>query len=158
MLKTMKLPVKLTHEEVRLKGEKIARLLKEKETLEEKRKDVAKRLKDEIVELDEDVTQLRDEVREHREIRDVQVEDVKDWSARIVRTTRMDTGETVASRPMSPAELQQHLSLVEEDEDEGDEGDEDEGDEDESVSKGDVDEGLRGVGRKLRGEGGAAAS
>ena len=131
MFRTMELPVKLTDEEVRLKGEKIARRLKDRENLEEERKAAAKAAKEEIGELDAEIIELRDEVRERREMRDVQVSDEKDWGRKIVRTLRLDTGEVVASRPMTPAELQQHLKLVEDEQPEESEDDED--DEDESA-------------------------
>lgn len=106
---TMRLPCRLTEEEVRERGERLARELNGKVLLEEKRKEVAAELKRAIDALDAELLDLARAIRDRTEEREVEVETTRDLHRRVLETIRRDTGEVVSARPLGPDELQLNL-------------------------------------------------
>lgn len=104
-----KLPVQLSNDEVRLKGEELAQQRKAWEAKKAERKAVAARLKEELDELDDKICTLADQVKNRREHRDVEVAELKDFEQGKVDTVRSDTGEVVRSRAMTGGERQVSL-------------------------------------------------
>lgn len=102
---TRKLPVKLTNEEVRLRGKRLAALQAEIASLETKKKAAADDFKSQIGERETEMSRLTREINEERELRDVQVTEEKNWELGEVHLIRLDTGEVVEIRPMTPQEL-----------------------------------------------------
>lgn len=103
---TLDLPVRLTAEEQRLKGEQLAKLYDDRQKVEAEKTRVAQELGAKLKNLDKDIRDLADQVKECREMREVQCREEKDHGSGTVLTVRMDTGEVVSSRAMKLGERQ----------------------------------------------------
>lgn len=106
---TKSLPVKLTLDEIRLRGQEVAALIKSADRLEFEKKEAADNFKAQIEACKLYVNKLTTEITEGQVWREVQIEEVKDWTTQQVQTVRMDTGEIVDIRPMTPKELTRPL-------------------------------------------------
>lgn len=105
------LPVKLTNDELRERGERLAGLLEEIATEEAEKKAANDMAKDVIERLETKAYMLARVIRSRQEDREVQVDEVEDLEAKEFRTVRIDTGETVHRRRMTPEELQRPLPI-----------------------------------------------
>lgn len=114
-MRTQRLPVKLTTEEVRLRGIQMAGLENQFEEASAEAKQSAKAFKDSLESLRHSILKLTDQISSGKEYRDVQVEERKDWDTQEVLTIRLDTYEVVDRRPMTPNELSRGRSLFEAD-------------------------------------------
>lgn len=106
---TRKLPVKLTKEEIRLKGKRLATLEAEVETLEDEKKAKADDFKSKINARRTEILGLTREINEEREYRQVEVAEQKDYDLMEVQIVRKDTLEVVEARPMTPQERNRPL-------------------------------------------------
>lgn len=116
---TRELPVQLTEDEYHIRSAELAtaeRIFGEKRAAEaiaaEKWKGEKQALKEDTETAYAKLTLLGRVVREKREFRAVQIVEQPDHERRVVDTVRIDTGEIVESRGMTPAELQRTLFAV----------------------------------------------
>jgi hypothetical protein len=109
MKDTMELPVRLTNGEKLQRGNLAAELAHESHVLEEKRKLQNAALKAQIDALQEQMADLFDQLRTGEQVREVEVEQKKDFELGVERIIRLDTGEVVSERALGPEEMQQDL-------------------------------------------------
>lgn len=108
-MKTQWLPVALTDVELRERGDRLASIFDEKVVVEFGKKAASDAAKDRISALDEEAGTIVREIRQKTQSREVEVEDVEDFEALMVKTVRKDTRETVSHRGMTPEERQRAL-------------------------------------------------
>jgi hypothetical protein len=108
---TKKLPVMLTDEEIRLRGQELASLTKRYGELEREKKENADVYKSQLETCKLRATKLTEEITSGQEDRDVQIEERKDWDRQQVLTIRLDTYQTVDVRAMTPQELRRPMAL-----------------------------------------------
>lgn len=99
----------LTDEEHRAKGQELARLLVEQSSLKAEHKGRVALMKAEAEEVQGRVHDCREDVRLQSEVRSVEVEHVADFGRGVVECFRLDTGDLVSSRPLTPDERQLEL-------------------------------------------------
>jgi hypothetical protein len=105
--KTMSLPVKLTDEEVRLRGVELAAVTQEINKVDEKRKEVAKEYKDKLDGLASKRDLLADAVNNRVESRQVEIYEVHSLGDATAKIYRADTNALVHSRALSESELKE---------------------------------------------------
>jgi hypothetical protein len=105
----MLLPVKLTAEEKEAKAQELASTVDRIKFLEADRREHTAEINSSIKERRHIVEKLVRQVKSGTEEREVDVEEVVDWSAAVVRTVRKDTAEVVSSRTLTPKERQQTM-------------------------------------------------
>lgn len=115
-MQTQRLPVKLTEEEIKLRGQQLAGLEDKYEEVQALGKQEAKLRKDELEGLRAEILRLTKQINSGKEQRDVQTEERKEWETEEVLTFRCDNYEIVDRRPMTPNELQRGLFSREEEE------------------------------------------
>jgi hypothetical protein len=99
------LPVKLTEQEILNKADMLAKSLRERDSLDEKRKSQAKTAKDEIDRADLEISKLARTVESGFEDRPIECRWERDDARSAMNLIRLDTGELVSSRSMTSAEL-----------------------------------------------------
>ncbi len=107
MLKT--LPVKLSDDERRMKGSQLAQKIQEGDEIASALASVKSQYKAEGERVAKEITELARSLREGTEYRDVECEERFDFTAGRVSTVRLDTFETVETRPMKSEERQNKL-------------------------------------------------
>lgn len=121
--KILHLPVQLTEDELRSKGQQQAQAVIEYGQIETAKRvataDFGKKLKSKRADIDT----LAQQIRTGLEVRPVECEVVPLYDAFSVVTIRRDTRERVDVRPMTDVERQMTLDSFEPDEDEDDEND-----------------------------------
>jgi peptidoglycan hydrolase CwlO-like protein len=100
-----------TREEVEKFSSELAEKLEELDRAELRKKDVVATIKSEIARLDMEIKKLRSNVKDRYEHRNVDCERTTDWKQGRLKVVRLDTNETVADRPLTPAERQIELGL-----------------------------------------------
>jgi hypothetical protein len=105
------LPVVLTDDEVRERGIKLAGVLQDIGREEFSKKSFNEGVKGRVDALESEADKLVTVIRAGKEDREVQVEEQKDYKAQEVRTVRLDTGEVIHHRAMTPRELQRPLPI-----------------------------------------------
>lgn len=112
-LKTRKsvkaLPCKLSDDEVRLRGIDLAEAAKEHIDLQDAKKVTAKVFKDRIDAINKKIFELKDAVRNAVEVREIECELQYDYYMGKVTIVRMDSGEIIEVRAMTPKETQGDL-------------------------------------------------
>jgi hypothetical protein len=103
------LPCALSPEEVRQRGEAVARLLKERDDLDFETKQYAKERREEIGELELQIARVAIQIRERQEYRPVEVVCLRNPGEATVVWVRRDTGEVIRQRPMTEEEKQERL-------------------------------------------------
>ena len=109
---TKALPVNLTDDEVLKYGRDIARAHAERDNIASRAKSVAKDYASKVSEQDAIIGKLSPRVHSGIETRDVECEEIKNWTAATVTITRLDTGEVIESRPMREDEKEMQLSVA----------------------------------------------
>ncbi len=107
MLKT--LPVKLSDDERRMKGSQLAQKIQEGDEIASALAGAKSKYKVEAERVAKEITELARSLREGTEYRDVECEERFDFTAGRVSTVRLDTYETVETRPMKSEERQNKL-------------------------------------------------
>ena len=102
-MNTKSLPVKLSEQELIIKGNELSILVQELDSTEQRKKDANSGFKSEIDSLSLQVSGLARIVREKKEYREVECEDRKNLERMTMDTVRLDTLEVVSYR-----ELQGH--------------------------------------------------
>jgi hypothetical protein len=111
---TKPLSVRLTDEEVLKYGREAARAVADRESIESDFDSMKKDYKARIDEQTAIVSKLSPRIHSGKETRDVECEEVKDWTKGTVVVTRLDTFEIVDQRPMRDEERQMEVQLEEE--------------------------------------------
>jgi hypothetical protein len=109
---TQWLPVKLTDDEVAERADALARTLRELATADMNHKLAASKHRKQVKTLRDEIAELGREVESRKTERDVEVDDVPDYDCGVMERIRLDTGELVASRVMTPEERQQGLRFA----------------------------------------------
>jgi len=122
------LPVPLTPEEFTEKAQELVRIDNEIDDLDAAQKSAAKYTKEKIGGLLSDKRELQEAIKTKQERRPVDCVFEPDFTARVLRLVRLDTGEIVEERTMTADELQGELRYPKadsgDDEPEGDTDDE----------------------------------
>jgi hypothetical protein len=103
------LPVKLTNDELRIKGNDLASEIEKQRDNKERAKSCAESFKDDRLRIELAILRLKDEILQKVEMRDVEVEESRDYVAKVVYITRCDTGEIIHRRTMTVEELQRPI-------------------------------------------------
>jgi len=106
------LPVKLTDEELRERGDSLAQVIQNLRTEEDRQVDIKAQMKARLAELDAKKTQLAITISRREEDREVMVDTYHDYDRLKVEMVRQDTGETINSRRMTEAEQQLPLAMA----------------------------------------------
>jgi len=101
--------VELTKDEVRMRGESLARKHAEWDAVESARKAAMTHAKSEEEKLEAEMKLLAEAIRTGKEYRDVEVREMRNDMALSMDTVRQDTGEVIEQRPLGPEELQAKL-------------------------------------------------
>ena len=110
---TKPLSVRLTDEEVLKYGRDAARAMADGLSIEKQFESVKKDYKARLDEQASIVSKLSPRIHSGIETRDVECEEIKNWTKGTVVVTRLDTGEIVESRPMR--EDEKHMEMTFED-------------------------------------------
>jgi hypothetical protein len=103
------LPVSLTEEEIKQKGDVLATRIEERDDIEQRRKAAADGFKEELKAINGDINSLARQVRTREEQRIVKCLWERDDSRMSMILVRQDTGEIVESRAMHDDERQTAL-------------------------------------------------
>lgn len=109
MKTTKKLPVRLSDDEVIERGKQLVENIRKTGKAESEREAENKKRKAEIEALELITSKLVDIVEKGEEDRDVECELKKDFERGVVTVVRLDTGEVVETRPMTPDERQEEM-------------------------------------------------
>jgi len=110
---TKPMPVKLTDAEVLKYGRDAARAVSDRTRIEAEFESVKSDYKAKINEQSAIIGKLSPRIHSGIETRDVECEDVKNWTKGTVVVTRLDTGEIVESRPMREDEKHMEMTFEE---------------------------------------------
>ncbi|SRR6266403_1366286 len=99
----------LTPEEIAERAHSAATKVAERDRKESEQKASAKHQKSIIDQIDGEIRKLSNEVATKEEYRSVDCERVYNYATGVVHEYRLDTGETLVSRPMAAAERQREL-------------------------------------------------
>lgn len=113
-MRTMTLPCALTDTEKLERAKRVAVLDHDCETLEEQRKAHNSAMKAKIDNVRSEISDLCHQLRTSEEMREVEIAYEKNWEEKTEETMRLDTGEVVSTRALTPTELQRTLELEEE--------------------------------------------
>lgn len=113
-INTESLPVPLTHDELRQRGEKLASLLADRRRIEADLVKAKTATKSKLEQLDAEAMSVEEQIRERSERRPVEVMDLLDVERKVINRVRMDTGEVIYTRPAKFDDLQPELPLAEE--------------------------------------------
>ena len=105
------LPVKLTDEEVLKYGRDVARAHADRARIELELDSVKSDYKGKIAEQDGIIGKLSPRIHSGIESREVECEEVKDYTSGTVRVRRLDTDELIEERPMREDEKQVQMQL-----------------------------------------------
>lgn len=98
------LPCSLNEEELLARTSVLVAKIHEHGVEEEDQREAKASMKKKLDDLDREITCIARVVREKKELRPVEVSEVKNYPRRIVEFIRVDTGEAVDSRPMTEPE------------------------------------------------------
>lgn len=99
-MNTMSLPVRLTEQELIIKGNELSVCVQELAETEMQKKTALSGFKDEIDKTSELIERLAKIVREKKEYREVEVTDRRNEERMTMDTIRLDTGEVVSYREL----------------------------------------------------------
>lgn len=104
---TKDLDISLSDEEVADRGERLARAVAERKTVEEEKAKATRAFAERLKAIDLRVLQLTNAVNDRKEARPVLVSDRADLRRLLIETYRHDTGAVIDSRPMTQDELEE---------------------------------------------------
>jgi phosphoketolase len=108
---TKLLPCALTQQELLERGQRAAELVNQIASEEEVRSAAGKASKEKINGFEIELRAVGYEIRTKKEMRDVEIERVKDLGRKVEEVIRLDTGEIVETRALAPHELQAEMAL-----------------------------------------------
>lgn len=106
------LPVRLTDEELRHRGDELASQLDLMDEIDARITAAKEAAKGPRQQTQERIFELRDQLRRKAEDRLVDCEMIKRFDQRCAETVRLDTGEIVGTRPLTAQEMQTKLAIV----------------------------------------------
>jgi hypothetical protein len=109
MKTTKRLPVQLTEEDLRDRGDALAASVQQTAALTEEKKAQDAEINGKIKLSKEITRKLAGILASKTEEREVECDVTKDYKGNTVTTSRSDTGEVVDTRPMTPDERQEEL-------------------------------------------------
>ena len=109
-----RLPVKLTENELLIKGQELADLERQLSEVEDEKREVSKEFSGRIEGMKNRISETANTINSKQEIRDVEVAVSMDYKSLTVRVVRTDTGEIVSERLMSDKERQSTLKFPKE--------------------------------------------
>jgi hypothetical protein len=107
----MILPVRLSDNEIKQRGEKLADLLREIGEKESEKSVETKKFASAIKELEVEADTVAQAIRSGQEDRDVEIERRPDFKKETVEIIRIDTGEVVVTEALSDSDRQTNLSM-----------------------------------------------
>ena len=110
-METKRLPVKLTQDELIIKGRELAEMETTLSSLKEEKKESAKGFSQKVDSAQNKVGELAHVINTKEEYREVEVERVRDENEMKETVVRKDTGEVVSERLMTPAERQKVMQF-----------------------------------------------
>ena len=108
-IETRTLDIKLTKQEILERSRSQADLVRKIEDVEAKKSEMTKTLGAKVKELTGELQAVAREVRAGVRYAEVEVTRTKDMERAVEETIRVDTGEIINTRPLTPAELQLDL-------------------------------------------------
>ncbi len=108
-METRFLPCKLTPDEIRERGEKLASLRNQIADVEASKKQAMENFKSQLTTLTKIADDITEEISTKSEWRSVEITENKDFDKKKAFTIRLDTEEVVETRALTPKELQQGL-------------------------------------------------
>jgi hypothetical protein len=108
-METRTLDVTLTEQEMIERSKKQADLVRKIEEKEAEKKSLAKEMGEEISKLTVHLQEVAREVRAGKKWVEVEVKREKDMARAVEETTRLDTGEVIETRNLTPQEMQLEL-------------------------------------------------
>jgi len=111
-MKIERLPCKLTNDELRVKGEELARLISNMSEVELAKKAKTAEFNGRIGDLQEKQDALSHEINQKAEVREVKCEEEFNWETNVVETIRTDTGAVIHTRIIRPEERQRKMEVV----------------------------------------------
>ena len=111
-MNTERLSCRLTETEIRERGERLADLRKQIAEVEAAKKSAAENFKAQIMSLVDDADDVTVEINTKSEFRAVEITEEKNYDKKQAYTIRLDTGETVRTRALTPQELQRPLLMA----------------------------------------------
>lgn len=108
-MNTRLLPVQLTEEEIKVKGEELAKDIKEHRDLELEKKAAAADFSKRMKTSSDNLLKLAQIVESGKEDREVPIKKEFDTRKNLCRITRLDSGDLVEARPMTEDEYQTEL-------------------------------------------------
>lgn len=108
-METRNLPCKLTDEELNFRRDKLAQLVSDLASEEQRKKDTAAHHSDRIKNFERDMFAVSIEIKDRAEYREVVVKREKDLENGVEEIIRCDTGEVVDVRALGPNERQATL-------------------------------------------------
>lgn len=109
MTKVRMAPVELSEVERDQRAQRLAELVQKKAQVSEAKRTYASLAYRELKEIDAEIRVLSEVVSTGKEIREVEVEEVKDLRNRLLNVIRLDTKEVIDSRQLAFEELQEDL-------------------------------------------------
>lgn len=106
---TEMLPCELSGNEIRERGERMALVVRQIDSLEEEKAAVSARISAKIKQLKPDVSDLAQQITSGQEVREVVVEYRKNFKEGTLETVNVKTGELVRERTLTEAERQLHI-------------------------------------------------
>lgn len=108
-METRFLPCKLSPDEIRKRGEKLASLRNQIADVEASKKEAMENFKSQITTLTKLADDITEEISTKAEWRSVEITEDKDFENKKAYTIRLDTLERIETRALTPQELQQGL-------------------------------------------------
>lgn len=105
------LPVRLTPEELRERGDKLANYVREYDQVEAEKKDITATLGDRLKKIREEMSQVKTVILSESEQREVEIYEQPDYNRGMMDIFRKDDGTQVDSRALTRAELQQEINF-----------------------------------------------
>lgn len=103
---TIDLPIPLTREQVLEKASALSASLVMISELEAQKRDATRHYREQIVREEAEVSRLSHEIREGSATGKVTVEEILDLDRSVISVVRVDTGEEISTRPISPQDRQ----------------------------------------------------
>ena len=119
-LQTKMLSCRLTNDEVREYGQKLAVILEDIANEVARQASFKQEMKAAVTGLESQAAALGSKIRRREELRDVEVQPELDFEAGVYRESRIDTGSVIKERPITAEERQEFLPLVDGDASSGD--------------------------------------
>lgn len=105
-MNTRMLECPLDQDQLLQRGKALSECLQMIEGIEDEKKQTNNRLKERMGKIEITARLLASEIRTRHERRAVEISTVKDWLRKCEETIRLDTGEVIDTRALTPQELQ----------------------------------------------------